>query len=153
MHAKLLLQLIESKKISVTETLYLGKIGNTEENLKTAFDGETAEYTEMYVGFEKTARDEGFKKIADTFKNIAISEKSHAEKYASLLANFDKIKKEAPLKDKKAPVTAEIKADTSVSVDTIWVCTECGFVHKGSQPPAECPLCGYGPAYFNKKNS
>ena len=57
-------------------------IGSTEANLKASIAGETYEYTQMYPGFAKTARDEGFNEIADWFETLARAEKSHAGKFA-----------------------------------------------------------------------
>ena len=59
-------------------------IGSTSENLK-AIAGETHEYTDMYPGMAKTARDEGFDEIADWFETLAKAEKSHAGKFQRTL--------------------------------------------------------------------
>ena len=56
-------------------------IGPTKENLKAAVQGETYEYSEMYPGFAKTARDEGFAEIAEWFETLAKAEKSHAGRF------------------------------------------------------------------------
>ena len=56
-------------------------IGSTEQNLKSAIDGETYEFTEMYPGFGKTARSEGFEEIAEWFETLAKVEKSHAGRF------------------------------------------------------------------------
>jgi rubrerythrin len=56
-------------------------IGESTENLKAAIAGETHEYTEMYPGMAKTARDEGFPEIADWFEMLAKAEKSHAGRF------------------------------------------------------------------------
>ncbi len=56
-------------------------IGDTEKNLKSAVEGETYEYTQMYPGFAKTARDEGFDEIAEWFETLARAEKSHAGRF------------------------------------------------------------------------
>ena len=56
-------------------------IGDTEANLKAAVAGETHEYTDMYPGMAKTARDEGFDEIADWFETLAKAEKSHAGRF------------------------------------------------------------------------
>ena len=60
-------------------------IGETSENLAAAVAGETYEYTEMYPGMAKTAREEGFEEIADWFETLAKAEKSHAGRFQSLL--------------------------------------------------------------------
>ena len=60
-------------------------IGDTEDNLKAAVAGETHEYTDMYPGMAKTAREEGFEDVADWFETLAKAEKSHAGRFQSLL--------------------------------------------------------------------
>lgn len=57
-------------------------IGDTEKNLKAAVAGETYEYTEMYPGFAKTAREEGFDEVAEWFETLARAEKSHAGRFS-----------------------------------------------------------------------
>ena len=59
--------------------------GDTAENLKSAIHGETYEYTDMYPGMAKTAREEGFGEIADWFETLAKAEKSHAGRFQQLL--------------------------------------------------------------------
>ena len=61
-------------------------IGETEANFKASIAGETYEYTQMYPGFAKTARDEGFDEIADWFETLARAEKSHAGRFGEGLA-------------------------------------------------------------------
>lgn len=60
-------------------------IGTTEENLASAVAGETYEFTAMYPGFAKTARDEGFEEIADWFETLARAERTHAGRYEKAL--------------------------------------------------------------------
>jgi rubrerythrin len=60
-------------------------IGDTEANLKAAVAGETHEYTDMYPGMARVAREEGFTEIADWFETLAKAEKSHAGKFQALL--------------------------------------------------------------------
>jgi rubrerythrin len=57
-------------------------IGNTEANLKSAVAGETYEYSEMYPGFSRTARDEGFDELAEWFETLARAERSHAGRFS-----------------------------------------------------------------------
>ena len=57
-------------------------IGDTEKNLKAAVAGETYEYTQMYPGFAKQAREEGFSEVAEWFETLAKAEKSHAGRFA-----------------------------------------------------------------------
>jgi rubrerythrin len=56
-------------------------VGPTSDNLKSAITGETYEYTEMYPGFAKTARDEGFEDISEWLETLARAEKSHAGRF------------------------------------------------------------------------
>ena len=63
-------------------------IGSTADNLKAAIAGETHEYTDMYPGMAKTARDEGFEEIADWFETLAKAEKSHAGKFQKTLESI-----------------------------------------------------------------
>jgi rubrerythrin len=63
-------------------------IGETEANLKSAVAGETYEYTEMYPGFARTAREEGFTSIAEWLETLARAEKSHAGRFRQGLASI-----------------------------------------------------------------
>jgi len=63
--------------------------GDTESNLKSAVAGETYEYTEMYPGMAKTAREEGFDDIAEWFETLAKAEKSHAGRFQKALDELD----------------------------------------------------------------
>jgi rubrerythrin len=60
-------------------------IGSSSNNLKSAVAGETHEYTDMYPGMAKAAREEGFEEIADWFETLAKAERSHANKFAKAL--------------------------------------------------------------------
>ena len=62
--------------------------GNVEEALESAIAGETHEYTDMYPGMAKTAREEGFDEIADWFETLAKAERSHANKFTKTLAAY-----------------------------------------------------------------
>ena len=63
-------------------------MGETEANLKSAIHGETHEYTDMYPGMARTAREEGFDEIADWFETLAKAEKSHAGKFTRTLEAY-----------------------------------------------------------------
>ena len=60
-------------------------IGSSRQNLKAAVAGETHEYTDMYPGMAKTAREEGHDEIADWFETLAKAERSHANRYQKAL--------------------------------------------------------------------
>ena len=65
-------------------------IGETKDNLVSAVAGETHEYTDMYPGMAKTAREEGFEEIADWFETLAKAEKSHAGRFTKALDDMPK---------------------------------------------------------------
>ena len=60
-------------------------IGKSRDNLKAAIAGETHEYTDMYPGMSKAAREEGFEEIADWFETLAKAERSHANRFQKSL--------------------------------------------------------------------
>ena len=62
-------------------------IGGTENNLKASIAGETHEYTDMYPGMAKTARDEGLDEVADWFETLAKAERSHANRFTKALVS------------------------------------------------------------------
>ncbi len=64
-------------------------IGSTSNNLKASVAGETHEYTDMYPGMARTAREEGFAEIADWFETLAKAEKSHAGRFTKALTTLD----------------------------------------------------------------
>ncbi|MBI4664821.1 MAG: rubrerythrin [Nitrospinae bacterium] len=65
-------------------------IGATADNLKSAIAGETYEYTDMYPGMAKTARDEGFKEVSDWLETLAKAERSHANRFQKALDSMGK---------------------------------------------------------------
>lgn len=109
---------------------HLGELGDTAANLKSAADGENAEWTDMYAGFAKTAREEGFEALAKQFEGVAAIEKRHEERYRKLLKNL------------------EDKLVFSKDGDAIWVCRNCGHVVVGKEAPKACPVCAHPQAYF-----
>lgn len=84
-HAHGHLEYLESVGDPVTDL----PIGGTSDNLKSAIAGETYEYTDMYPGMAKTARDEGFDEVADWFETLAKAERSHANRFQKALDNLD----------------------------------------------------------------
>ena len=63
-------------------------MGPTEDNLRAAIAGETHDHTELYPGFAKTARNEGFDEIAEWFETLARAEKSHADRFTEGLGSI-----------------------------------------------------------------
>ncbi|MBR2994767.1 rubrerythrin family protein [Candidatus Saccharibacteria bacterium] len=113
--------------------LHGGAVEPTEINLEAAADGENYEWTDMYKGFAKTAREEGFDELAEKFEGVAEIEKHHEERYRKLLEN---------VKEKKV---------FSRDGDAIWVCRNCGHIVIGKKAPEICPVCSHPQAYFEIK--
>ena len=113
--------------------LHDGAVPKTEENLKDAAAGEHYEWTDMYDGFAKTAKEEGFDKIAYLFEAVGKIEKEHEERYRKLLAN--------------------VNGDLVFSKDgdVVWQCSNCGHICVGRKAPEVCPVCAHPQAYFQVK--
>ena len=84
----------------------------------------------MYPGFAKTAREEGFTKIAALFEAVGKIEKEHEERYQLLLTNVEKDK--------------VFKKDEKV----IWQCLNCGYVCESPTAPQVCPVCAHPQSFF-----
>ena len=105
-------------------------VGATAENLLAAAEGENYEWTDMYAGFAKTAREEGFPEIADKFEMVGAIEKHHEERYRKLLKNI---------------VDAVV---FSRDGDCVWQCSNCGHIVIGKKAPEICPVCAHPQSYF-----
>ena len=110
-----------------------GAIGSTEENLKAAAAGENYEWTDMYAEFAKTAKEEGFARIAYLFEEVGKIEKEREERYLKLLEN---------VKEGKVFEAGEVK---------IWKCRNCGHIVVGTSAPEVCPVCNHPKAFFEIK--
>ena len=129
-HAKREFKFLQGGEVEITAAFPAGVIGSTIENLKAAAAGEHYETTEMYPGFAKVAEKEGFDKIAKVFRNIAVAEKRHEDRYVALaenIANGVVFKREKPVR---------------------WVCRNCGYVHEGTEAPGVCPVCAHQQEHF-----
>ena len=111
-----------------------GKISNTASNLKAAADGENYEWTEMYEDFAKDAELEGFSDIARLFRMVGEIEKQHEARYRKLLSNIQG--------------NSVFKKEEKI----FWICTNCGHVYEGTQPPEICPVCNHPKSYFEQKS-
>lgn len=129
-HAKRLFKFLEGGEVEITAAFPAGVIGTTPENLKAAAAGENYEWTEMYPGFAKLAREEGFEGIAAVFEAISVAEKQHEKRYNDLLANIEA----GRVFKRSKPV--------------IWRCRNCGYLHEGTEAPQECPACAHPQAHF-----
>lgn len=110
-----------------------GQIPSTAENLKAAAEGENFEWTDMYAEFAKTAKEEGFDRIAYLFEEVGKIEKEHEERYLKLLDN----------------VNGELVF--SKDGEKIWKCRNCGHICVGKEAPDVCPVCNHPQAFFEIK--
>ena len=129
-HAKRLFKFLEGGEVEIKAGFPAGVIANTRDNLKASAAGEHYEHTEMYPGFAKTAREEGFEAIAAVFESIAVAEKQHEKRYLDLAANIEEGR--------------VFKRDTEV----VWRCRNCGYLHTGNEAPEVCPACAHPRAHF-----
>jgi rubrerythrin len=118
-HAKLWFKHLHGDEVPATTT-----------NLKDAAAGENYEWTDMYAGFAKTAREEGFAQIAAQMEGVAKIEKEHEERYLKLLSNI------------------EGGLVFSRDGDQVWQCSNCGHILIGKKAPELCPVCKHPKAYF-----
>ena len=110
-----------------------GSIPDTASNLLAAVEGENYEWTDMYQEFAKTAREEGFDRLAYLFEGVAQIEKEHEERYRKLLENV------------------EGGLVFSRDGDKIWKCRNCGHIDIGTEAPKVCPICAHPQSYFELK--
>ncbi len=129
-HAKRFFKFLEGGEVEITGAFPAGVVGTTLENLKASAAGEHYEHTEMYPGFAKVAKEEGFDAIAMVFEKISIAEKQHEKRYNDLAANIESGR--------------VFKRDE----DSKWRCRNCGYVHESSDAPQMCPACVHPQSHF-----
>ena len=129
-HAKRFFKFLEGGDVEITESFPAGTIGTTLENLRSAAAGEEHEWTEMYPGFAKIAREEGFEQIAKAFDAVSIAEKQHGKRYTDLAENLEggRVFKRAG--------------------KVVWRCRNCGYLHEAEEAPKMCPACLHPQSYF-----
>ncbi len=129
-HAEIFFKHLQGGMVEIKASYPAGVIGNTEENLLAAAEGEKEEWGVLYPNFAKTAEKEGFPKIAESFKEIAEVEEHHEKRYRKLRENI-----------KRGRV---FKRDKVVK----WKCRNCGYVHEGKEAPKVCPACKHPQSYY-----
>lgn len=113
--------------------LHGGSVPSTVENLKDAAAGENYEWTDMYAEFAKTAKEEGFARIAYLFEEVGKIEKEHEARYLKLLDNV------------------ENELVFSKDGEKIWKCRNCGHICIGKEAPKVCPVCEHPQSFFEIK--
>jgi rubrerythrin len=132
MHAKMFYSYLEGGCVEITATYPAGKVETTELNLLHAAEGENEEWSILYPEFARIAEEEGFKRIATSFRLIAEAEKNHEERYRKLMQRvqdgsvFDRPEK------------------------TKWYCRKCGYIYEGKKALKNCPTCQHPQAYFEE---
>lgn len=129
-HAKKFFKYLEWWMTEITASFPAWIIWTTLENLKHAAEWENEEWTHLYPEFAKTAREEGFLDIANTFEKIAEVERAHEARYLKLYHNLEKW-----LVFEKNWVY-------------IWKCNNCWYLHEWNKAPIVCPACTHPQAHF-----
>ena len=132
-HAKRMFKWLEGGMVEITASYPAGVIGTTLENLQAAAAGENEEWTLDYPKFADIADEEGFPEIALMYRNIAVAEKGHEERYRAFIKNIE-----------NATVFAK-------EGEVVWQCRNCGFIYVGKEAPELCPACQHPRAYFEVK--
>jgi rubrerythrin len=128
-HAKIFFKHLEGGEVTITAGYPAGSIKDTKSNLEAAAAGEKMEWTTIYSGFAKTAKDEGLPEVARSFDQVAKVEKFHESRYRKLISNVEK------------------KEVFSRGSSVKWHCINCGYVTEGTQAPNECPVCKHPQAF------
>jgi rubrerythrin len=129
-HAEVFFKHLEGGMVEITATYPAGKIGSTAENLLASAEGEAEEWGVLYPAFAKTAEEEGFLDVAESFEEIGEVEEEHEKRYRKLLSNMENGK--------------VFKRDEEVE----WHCMNCGYIHHGKEAPELCPACNHARAYY-----
>jgi len=129
-HAKRFFKFLEGGEVEIVAAFPAGVIGSTLENLKAAAAGERHEHTELYPGFAKIAREEGFEAAAMVWDMISVAEKQHEKRYVELAGNLEADR----VFRRPEPV--------------VWRCRNCGYLAEGTEAPQMCPACAHPQAHF-----
>ncbi len=98
--------------------------------LRKAQHNEYEEHDPVYKTFADKAQEEGFPKVAASFRMIAEIEKIHGDRFGRL----------AELLEQKKLFVSDVK--------TAWICLNCGYVFEGEAVPEKCPVCDHDRGYF-----
>jgi len=129
-HAEVFFKHLQGGEVEIQASYPAGVIGKTEENLLAAAEGEKMEWGTLYPDFEKTAEEEGFPKVAESFREIAEVEEKHEARYRKL---YENVKKNKVFKREKV---------------VRWKCRNCGYIHEGKEAPKLCPACKHPQSYY-----
>jgi rubrerythrin len=130
-HAKRFFKFLEGGEVEIVAAFPAGIVGSTLKNLKAAAAGENHEHTELYPGFAKTAKEEGFPAVAAVLEAICVAEKQHEKRYNDLARNIE--------------TGAVFNREDET---TVWRCRNCGYLHEGPEAPGACAACAHPQAHF-----
>lgn len=118
------------ENIEITAAYPISNFDKIEDLLSSSQHNELEEADIIYPSFAKTAKDEGFTHIADTFNRISDIERIHSVRFGRF--------------------AEELMDDTLFNKDEeeVWVCQNCGYVHRGKDTPNICPVCSHSKGYF-----
>jgi rubrerythrin len=129
-HAKRFFKFLEGGEVEIMGAFPAGVVGSTYDNLKAAAAGEHHEWSELYPGFAKIARGQGFEAIATVWDMVCVAEKQHEKRYVELAGNIEADR----VFRRPEPV--------------VWRCRNCGYLHEGLMAPEMCPACAHPQAHF-----
>ncbi len=129
-HAKVFFKYLEGGDVEITASYPAGVIGDTLANLKAAAAGEKMEWGTLYPDFAKTAKEEGFTDVYNSFTQIAAVEAEHEARYnilADRVAKGEVFSRQTPIK---------------------WRCRNCGRIMESAIAPKLCPACQHPQAHY-----
>ena len=125
-----LLQEVAGENILADGTYPVDLTNNLGEALRRAQHNEYQEHTTDYAHFADVAEEEGFVKVAHTFRSIAAIEKTHGDRFGKFA---ELIEQDKMFSDRE---------------EQAWLCLNCGHIHKGPVAPEVCPVCTHAQGYF-----
>jgi rubrerythrin len=108
-------------------------LSDTKTNLSAAIQGENYEYEKMYPEFADVADSEGLSQVAYRLRAIAKAEENHEDRFKTFLSY---LQSDSVFKSEE---------------EEVWVCRQCGYMHKGKSPVGKCPSCGHPQSFFERK--
>jgi len=129
-HAEIFSRYFEGGRVEIAASFPAVAPSDTKSNLAAAVGGEHAAWEVRYADFAKAAADEGFLVIAQAFRNVAIAENYHEDRFRRFLHHLA----HGTVFTKKAPVR--------------WHCRNCGYVRTEAVAPEVCPACTCSRAFF-----
>jgi len=122
-HALRFFKFFNGGELEVTSSFLTGVVKTTYDNLIASADLENHVHTELYPGFAKIGREEGFDRASDFWDAISIAEAQHEKTFLALADNLK---------------TGRI---FNRNEKRVWRCSNCGYIHEGENAPEKCPAC------------